>query len=677
MVTKGKKWTKKGRTFSQLNKKNKLMKKKKDNVIDQAFLPIIDSAGVSASAASPAPASSLGRAASQDKEKGEDAFKDLSGFIFLCSEETKLDCFRFRVFGLRSNKKEIIEKIKPGTKLFLFDVELKLLYGVYEATSTGKIDLESHAFGGKFPAQVKFQIFKECLPLRESSFRHAIKDNYHGRKFEPELNGHQVRNLLSLFCPLTASTTATTATTAAVSHPPAPSFSNVGVPKIMPALAVEDQVKLLLYPQEVGPSMANVGPLNTSPAFAKEHQDESKQQPPLSTAFVDEQNAGDAVDSFEGTQDESDQQDVLSGFIFLCGGNTKHDCYRFRVFGLPSNKKERVEKIKPGTKLFLFDFELKLLYGVYEATSTGIIDLEPRAFGGKFPAQVKFRIYKECLPLPEASFRHIIKDNYRGIKFEPELSDEQVRNLLSLFHPLAASAAAAVASHPQAKVGSFFANVDMPKITPALAMEDQVKVLSYAQAKAGSSLANVPPPNTIPALHMEHHVKYSSMPTYVEDPYMTRMQHAHRPPIVESQRVYELQSAQHGWLRTTNFVETALTVADHKQLTAPGHAYSRQPYVTQGISSDIRNPYLRYRSMQGRVPWQPRLMELNDRNCQLYSRVEPGMLPPQESIVTCNYYSGRSAPYVPPVLQQYASEAVMQEGTSSISFEYSLVRRLG
>lgn len=146
-----------------------------------------------------------------------------------------------------------------------------------------------------------------------------------------------MRNLLSLFCPLTASAAAAAAD---VSHPLALSLANVGLPKIMPALAVEDQVKLLPYPQEVGPSMANVGPLNTNPAFAKEHQvkymsapiylqdpyitrmphfhvppimephllvsqvqDESKHQPRSSTAFVDEQNAGDAVeiDAFEDT----------------------------------------------------------------------------------------------------------------------------------------------------------------------------------------------------------------------------------------------------------------------------------------------------------------------------------------------------------------------------------------
>ena len=41
----------------------------------------------------------------------------------------------------------------------------------------------------------------------------------------------------------------------------------------------------------------------------------------------------------------------------MCNGKTKPECYRYRVFGLQTEKLKFVEKIKPGSTLFLFDFD--------------------------------------------------------------------------------------------------------------------------------------------------------------------------------------------------------------------------------------------------------------------------------------------------------------------------------
>ncbi|KAI3984478.1 hypothetical protein MKX01_000141 [Papaver californicum] len=134
-------------------------------------------------------------------------------------------------------------------------------------------------------------------------------------------------------------------------------------------------------------------------------------------------------------QIEKDDEEHSLGFIFMCSRETKPECFKYCVFGVPAGKLAVVQNIKPGAKLFLFDVNLKLLYGVYKATSRGEFGLEPAAFGGRFPAQVRFSVSKECLPLPESVFRYAIEENYHGSKFQQQLSDIQVKKLFALFGP--------------------------------------------------------------------------------------------------------------------------------------------------------------------------------------------------------------------------------------------------
>ncbi|KAH0457636.1 hypothetical protein IEQ34_012951 [Dendrobium chrysotoxum] len=121
------------------------------------------------------------------------------------------------------------------------------------------------------------------------------------------------------------------------------------------------------------------------------------------------------------------------GLIFMCNAKTKKDCFKYNVFGLPESKKALVAKIYKGMRLFLFDFDLKLLYGIYKAAGPGGYNIEPKAFNSKFPSQVRFTVLRDCLPLPEEKFKAAIKENYVRNKFDCQLSAEQVRKLCKLF----------------------------------------------------------------------------------------------------------------------------------------------------------------------------------------------------------------------------------------------------
>ncbi|KAH9616777.1 hypothetical protein KSS87_005294 [Heliosperma pusillum] len=125
------------------------------------------------------------------------------------------------------------------------------------------------------------------------------------------------------------------------------------------------------------------------------------------------------------------------GAIFMANKLTREECLRRKLFGLPSNFTDFVLRIKVGMLLFLYDYQKRKLYGVFEASSNGGLNLVPDAYKSsnlKFPAQVRFTVLWQCAPLQEDAFRDAIKENYfTPYKFNFGLSREQVNRLLSLF----------------------------------------------------------------------------------------------------------------------------------------------------------------------------------------------------------------------------------------------------
>ena len=51
----------------------------------------------------------------------------------------------------------------------------------------------------------------------------------------------------------------------------------------------------------------------------------------------------------------------------MCNVRIRTNCFRYKVFGMPFSKKKLLGNVKPGTKLFLFEYEARKIWGIYEA----------------------------------------------------------------------------------------------------------------------------------------------------------------------------------------------------------------------------------------------------------------------------------------------------------------------
>ena len=90
-------------------------------------------------------------------------------------------------------------------------------------------------------------------------------------------------------------------------------------------------------------------------------------------------------------------------FIMLCSNRTEKECIERNLFGGKKNSLEYIKEIKKGDFGFLLNYNTNELIGVFIAQTEAMLNLEPKAFNGDFPAQIRVKLLGELERLKNAT----------------------------------------------------------------------------------------------------------------------------------------------------------------------------------------------------------------------------------------------------------------------------------
>ena len=121
----------------------------------------------------------------------------------------------------------------------------------------------------------------------------------------------------------------------------------------------------------------------------------------------------------------------MGSFIFRCNSVTFKECLEKNLFGDVEDYLPLMKDLKIGSNVFLYNTSNWQLYGVFITQSRAGKYLNSRAWGGKFPAQVKVKALKLTKSIPIEKLKSIIR--FKGIYPDPALSEEQTTKILEVF----------------------------------------------------------------------------------------------------------------------------------------------------------------------------------------------------------------------------------------------------
>jgi hypothetical protein len=117
----------------------------------------------------------------------------------------------------------------------------------------------------------------------------------------------------------------------------------------------------------------------------------------------------------------------VNAYIFECSTATYLDCVQKGLFG--SNLPWPLQ-IKPGDYCCLFHYEVGTLFALWQAVTSGGRNLSPKAWGGRFPFQVRVNLLSpEVISVPKAALGEVFIDVATG-KFHNRFEGPMAEALL-------------------------------------------------------------------------------------------------------------------------------------------------------------------------------------------------------------------------------------------------------
>ncbi|XP_050379424.1 uncharacterized protein LOC126796723, partial [Argentina anserina] len=135
----------------------------------------------------------------------------------------------------------------------------------------------------------------------------------------------------------------------------------------------------------------------------------------------------------------------LAAVMFGCTHRTINECLSKLLFGLPAGHFVYVRNVAPGLPVFLFNYSDRKLYGIFEATTHGQMNIDPYGWTADRSERTIFLYFwvcvrQQCRPLLENQYKPILDKNYfQAHHFWFELDHDQTQKLLSLLAPLTIS----------------------------------------------------------------------------------------------------------------------------------------------------------------------------------------------------------------------------------------------